>query len=177
MQATGRPYPVYVVLTPFREIAPSVRVLFRTLTKLQPYLPYAEGYYRSDCDEALLGLQFERDAAERLGVSKLLEMVGRCNLPLIAPERLDLAQRISFFHDHLPIYDTYVQQYRSPDPAESLLERVIAALEEHVASLPDDDHYESVEVSTDESHPATSRMGRASSQWEMDYNGGPDRRA
>lgn len=172
----GRPYPIYIVLTPFREIAPSVRVMFRALDKVEPYLDYIEGFYRDDGDEALVALQFKREAIEQAGPDRFFEIVRRCNLPIIAPEKLTMERRVSFHHEHLASFPTRVQRYRMG--GESMVQSIVVALEEHVAyeaELEDDDHYVSVELEAelepeisiipepiDDSEPR-----RRSSKWEL----------
>ena len=147
MGLQGRPYPIYIVLAPFRELAPSVRVLFRGLEKLESHLMYAEGFYREEDDEALFGLQFERQAVRRIGAQRFIQAVGRCNLPVIAPEELNLEKRISFNYEHLTTFPTYVQKYHSP--GESLLQGLVLALEEHVMLEESDGDYDMVEVSVE----------------------------
>ena len=142
--SSGRPYPIYIVLTPFREIAPSVRVMFRALDKVEPYLEYVEGFYRDDGDEALVALQFQREAVEQAGAGRFLEIVRRCNLPIIAPEKLTMERRVSFHHEHLGSFPTRVQRYRMG--GESMVQSIVLALEEHVAFEVEDDAYASVEL-------------------------------
>ena len=166
----GRPYPIYIVLTPFREIAPSVRVMFRALDKVEPYVEYVEGFYREDGDEALVALQFQREAIEQAGPGRFLEIVRRCNLPIIAPEKLSLERRVSFHHEHLSSFPTRVQRYRMD--GESMVQSIVLALEEHVAIDVEDDDYDMVELEPeisvvpepiDDSEPR-----RRSSQWEIE---------
>lgn len=171
--STGRPYPIYIVLTPFREIAPSVRVMFRSLDKVEPHLEYVEGFYRQDGDEALVALQFRREAIEHAGADRFLNMVRRCHLPIIAPEKLTLERRVSFHHEHLSSFPTRVQRYRMG--GESMLQSIVLALEEHVAFEIEqqEEHYASVEMEEleisvipepiDDSEPR-----RRSSKWELE---------
>lgn len=168
MALEGQPYPVYLVVAPFSELAPSVRVLLRTLDKLVPHLPLAEAYYRDDTDEALIGLHFDRPAVDRLGEDTLLAVVRRCQLPVIVPDRLEADKRADFTRHHLSTYHTYVQQYRAPDSRPSLLERLLVALEEHVdgTGMAEWD-YEDVEVVRATVRARTSSE-RATSQWEVD---------
>jgi hypothetical protein len=170
MTLDGQHYLVYLVVAPFCELAPSVRVLLRTLDKLVPYLPVVEGFYRNDTDEALLGLYFERDAVDLVGVDALVEVVRRCHLPVIVPDRLTPDKHTDFVQRHLSTYHTYVQQYRAPEAKPSLLERLLMALEEHIdgTNMADWEH-PSVEASSAIVR-AHSNGERATSAWETEVS-------
>ncbi|MEM9490191.1 MAG: hypothetical protein AAGC55_13670, partial [Myxococcota bacterium] len=134
MEMTNRsPYRVYLVLDPLRRVLPRLGQMLAPLADVDPYLPGVEAFYDDCSGAALLGLKFNRRAAERIGHNPLIELVAECKLPVIAPEELGESEYVAFFSQHLPMYPVHVSRERSAADARPLVEQVITELTERAA--------------------------------------------
>ena len=125
------PYRIYLVLKPFSELLPHLPDLLAPLLDIVPHLPGIEGFYEDKTDAALLGLQFQRRAAERIGPNLLVELVTECGLPVIAPEELSESEYEGFFGQHLPTYPVQLRHYPNSSNGLSLVEGMVEALGAH----------------------------------------------
>ncbi|MCG8417165.1 MAG: hypothetical protein MJE77_04375 [Proteobacteria bacterium] len=125
------PYRIYLVLKPFSELLPHLPDLLAPLLDIEPHLPGIEGFYEDKTDAALLGLQFQRRAAERIGPNLLVELVTECGLPVIAPEELSESEYEGFFGQHLPTYPVQLRHYPNSSNGLSLVEGMVEALGAH----------------------------------------------
>ena len=129
------PYRIYLVIDPFRELLHHLPELLKPLSEIDPYLPGVEGFYDHKIDAALLGLQFQRSAAERIGHNPLIELVAECSLPVIAPEELSEAEYEAFFGQHLPGYPVQLRHHASEGKGR-LIDRMLASLAERANKTP-----------------------------------------
>jgi hypothetical protein len=133
MEEAAPTYDVFLVLHPFREVVPELKILMRPVMHLEAHhLVGAEGYYAAATDAALINLRFHRDRADRIGHGSVVAMLGELGLPAFAPEELSDEEKHSFFLDHLAAYSTYVQHYAVHEAdGPPLFDRVIDSLAEH----------------------------------------------
>ncbi len=176
------PYRIYLVLDPFRAVLPRLSQIVRPLEDVASYLPGVEAFYDPGTNAALFGLQFDRNAAERIGADPLIELVAECGLPVIAPEELSEEEYITFFARHLPAYPVQVRHVAGATGTNSLVHQLAISLQieadkaEAAARVAaarvaqGTDGHETVQIAADTPSITMTgrRTARPSSRWELD---------